>query len=224
MWRDVHVGGTRRKQEMASEKVISDLSSCMADLPTKSMENSVRPLVQQVIALIRHRSSASSPAFLTSPIKAVSTDQTIHVVSKAITTFVQAGKTAASENQDLNEALNAACHDAVKAGESFCRILTQQPSTSSSGSHLSSISPSTSGSGSQNGVDSGVDEDLDEELLNLSTSSESDRKDIHSRLPGTFKSATTLTRLQGHPIKIERSKTTLADSFSDDDMRKTQLL
>uniref|UniRef100_F6Y9W9 Alpha-catulin n=1 Tax=Ciona intestinalis TaxID=7719 RepID=F6Y9W9_CIOIN len=40
-------------------------------------------------------------------------------VSKAVTTFVQAGKAAAPENQDLNSALIAACHDAVKAGESL---------------------------------------------------------------------------------------------------------
>nr|XP_026691944.1 alpha-catulin isoform X2 [Ciona intestinalis] len=226
MWRDVHVGGARRKREMANEKILNDLSNCLDDLPTKSMESNLRPLVQQIVALLRHRGSTSS-SLLTSPVKAVSTDQTIHVVSKAVTTFVQAGKAAAPENQDLNSALIAACHDAVKAGESFCRVLTQQPTTSHSGSHLSGISPSTSGSGSQNGVDSGVDEDLDEESLNLSIGSESERKE-GTRPHGILKSSSNSSKLQGHQqqaIKTEnRGRTTLADSFSDDDMRKTQLV
>nr|CAB3234320.1 alpha-catulin [Phallusia mammillata] len=136
------------------------MEKCMENIPTKSIENSVMPLAEQMAALLRHRGPASSMTSLTSPARALTTDQAVHVVSKAVTTFVRAGRVVANDNRSIQREMENACDDAIMAGESLCRVLTTRPSYS----QQFGISPSTSSGTSQNGTDSGVDEDLDDDL------------------------------------------------------------
>ncbi|XP_077348129.1 alpha-catulin isoform X3 [Lithobates pipiens] len=87
------------------------------EIKTKSVEQTLIPLVSQITTLINHKEK---------PKKSDKTLQAIQrvgqAVNQAVARFVTVGETIASENRELKEEMGFACSEARRAGETIAQL------------------------------------------------------------------------------------------------------
>ncbi|XP_076822905.1 alpha-catulin-like isoform X2 [Clavelina lepadiformis] len=206
MWQETNIGTS----EMSNKDNIRDeINKCIESIPTKPIENTVRPILHQIIALLRQRGCIDTNL----PIKPVSIDQTIHVVSKTVTEVIQSGRKAANSAQNLKQELEHACDVVQSSGDTLCRFLTQKP--------RQGLSPSSSQTGTDSGVED-IDDEYGSEILRY-LCKDGERNSVRNWILNESKTSSRRHNADSLLRSLSRDDASSTRSFSDDDIKKSEL-
>eukprot|EP00079_Xenopus_tropicalis_P025986 XP_012819651.1 PREDICTED: alpha-catulin isoform X1 [Xenopus tropicalis] len=87
------------------------------EIKTKSVEQTLIPLVSQITTLINHKEKPKKSEKTLQAIQRVG-----HAVNQAVGRFVAVGETIANENRELKEEMGFACSEARRAGETIAQL------------------------------------------------------------------------------------------------------
>ncbi|XP_030644831.1 alpha-catulin isoform X2 [Chanos chanos] len=102
---------------MASSPCGSGNFDCGLEIKTRSVEQTLMPLVSQITTLINHKDKLKKTERTLQAIRRVG-----QAVSVAVGRFVAVGEAIALENEDLKEEMNLACFEARRAGTAIAQL------------------------------------------------------------------------------------------------------